>query len=106
MQKFIKFIDNTQYEISPLSYAEFMSLNLWNGASDIAFKQWLNHNNLIEVDDFNADALEQAVILINLTTRKYEVNPKGDEITWVELAVSTIGNYPLRKTKYYTGENK
>jgi hypothetical protein len=95
MRKFIKFTDSTTiYELSPLIYAEFMSLDLWGGASDMAFDQWLRHNTLRELDDFNEDARSDSVIIVDLTHRDYAFNPSGDAVTWVKLESPFTGSLP------------
>jgi len=96
MRKYIKFTDDGhRHELSPLTYAEFMSLDLWgDGSSDMAFAQWLRHNKLREIDDFNEEALSDSVIVIEFTQRDYEFNPSGDKVTWIKLDSSYTGVLP------------
>jgi hypothetical protein len=91
MRKFIVFADDanlgpaSRHEITPINYIEFMALDLWSGASDMAFAAFLRKNNLVEVDDFNDESLKNSSLAIEFTNRSYLVNPSGDGETWVML---------------------
>ena len=74
MRKFIVFADGTKNELSPLTYNEFMNLELWTGASDMAFDMWKRKNDLHEIDDFWDHVVEAAHIEIELTVRDYLFN--------------------------------
>lgn len=97
MQKFLVFKDEQRHEISPLSYREFMALDLWGCASDMAFAAWLRHNRLVEIEDFTHEALAESDIEVHLTSRQYEVNPTGDGDTWIALPSPITGRRPLSK---------
>jgi hypothetical protein len=53
MRKFLDFVDDKSWELSPLSYDEFERLGRWSGGSDIAFGQWLRHNKFYELDQLS-----------------------------------------------------
>lgn len=99
MQKFLIFKDGQRYEISPVDYREFMALDLWQGASDMAFVAWLRHNQLVQIEDFTDEALAESDIEIHLTFRQYDVNPSGDGDTWIALLSPTMGTWPLSKSE-------
>lgn len=67
MRKFLKFADGTQVELSPLTYAEFMALDLWVGASDSAYTMWLYHNKLKEAQDYRDDSLLSAEFVLDFS---------------------------------------
>jgi hypothetical protein len=94
MRKYIKFSDNTMHELSSLTYDEFISLDLWTGASDIAFASWLSHNKLSELDSFNDETKSDSVIVVEIAHRSFEFNPSGDEKTWIVCDKSVIGIKP------------
>lgn len=41
MRKFLRFADGEVVELSPLSYLEFLALDLWCGSSDLAYQDWM-----------------------------------------------------------------
>lgn len=38
MRKFMRLADGETVELSPISYQEFMALDLWHGSSDTAYE--------------------------------------------------------------------
>jgi len=91
MRKMLCWPDGTSEEITPLTYAEFVKLELWSGASDMAYAAWLRHNKLHEISSFDIDALngngddsKRAWLEIRLDPRlePYEFNISGDGETW------------------------
>lgn len=55
MRKFLDFVDGSYWELTPISYDEFERLGKWSGAPDIAFYQWMRHNNFHELDQLSDD---------------------------------------------------
>jgi hypothetical protein len=96
MRKFIQFTDQggLRHELSPLTHEEFMSLDLYNEASDSAWELWLRHNDLVEIDRFRRDALPDSVIVVEFTQRDYEFNPSGDRSTWIKVEAPIVGAHP------------
>jgi hypothetical protein len=80
MKKFLVFNDGHKYELSPISYDEFMFMDNWRGTSDTAFDKFLKMFNWRELEDFNEDALKEARIeLVDengriLNKEEYEVD--------------------------------
>ena len=121
MRKFILFKDtNEKFEMSPLLYMEFVSLGLWGlkegytlggfqtgflFQSINAFSTWIRHNNLYITADFENRERDSngyyvnAVTVVEPGTRDYEFNPSGDEVTWVKLTDSVIGDKALTVIK-------
>lgn len=81
MRKFIRFADGVTVELSPLSYHEFMALDLWSGGSDTAYAAWLRKNGYVEVSDYCEEALADATFSIELTPVSNDqllFDPEGD----------------------------
>jgi hypothetical protein len=75
--------DGSRHDLSPLTYEEFLSVNMWQGMSDVAFDQWLRHNNFQEVCEFREEFRKTAHIeTIIVNDRPIEFNPSGDGETW------------------------
>jgi len=106
MRKFLVFFDSefgkaSRHEISPLNYLEFIALDMWAGASDTAFATWLRYNRLVEVRDYNSDALEHSTIELDFNNaRTYKFNPSGDGETWTIATMVVRGRQPLRKPSW------
>lgn len=64
MRKFIKFDDGEIVELSPITYKEFMAIDIWNGGSDIAYDEWLRKNGYVEADQYRIEALTTAKFII------------------------------------------
>jgi hypothetical protein len=64
MRKILHFNDRQHptaaAELSPLSPSEFEKFCKWSGANDIAFNQFLRHNNLHMLEDFHEETLHRA----------------------------------------------
>ncbi len=84
MRKFLTIGDRV-YELSPLNYSEFMILNYWHGGSDMAFNEWLRHNDLHEASSFNAEALAQAKLHVEFSAKVFNFKNKDD--TWTDNAL-------------------
>jgi len=67
-RRLLVFVDGTKYELSPFSTSEDASDSLvktmmdawedraiWCGANDIAYREFLRHNNLYDEDEFSSD---------------------------------------------------
>ena len=81
--------DGSRHDLSPLTYDEFLALDLWQGGSDTAFEQWLRHNKFQEVRDFREEFRETAKIeTVTVPDRDFEFNPSGDDETWIVRAQS------------------
>ena len=81
MRKFIRFSDGVVVQLSPISYYEFMALDLWTGASDTAYAAWLHKNGYVEVSDYCEEALADATLSIELTPVSNDqllFDPDGD----------------------------
>lgn len=77
MRKFLICPGNTEYELTPLSYDEFVKLNLWTGGSDLAYAAWLRANNLHELDSFRAEVINNGIIELRDGTREFVFDPTG-----------------------------
>lgn len=64
MRKYIVWEDGHKRELTPLSFKEFMVLDLWTGGSDLAWSAWLHKNNFHEADSFNDEALDEGKFVI------------------------------------------
>jgi hypothetical protein len=62
MKKFLVFNDGQRFELSPITYDEFIFMDKWKGTSDTAFDKLLKLFNWRELEDFNEDALKEAYI--------------------------------------------
>jgi len=56
-------------ELSPLTFDEFSKLDRWVGTDDLAFGQFLRHNNFREIEDdalypYNDAALRAGIIVL------------------------------------------
>lgn len=58
MRKYIVWEDGDKRELTPISFKEFMALDLWSGGSDLAWDAWLYKNNFCEADSFEDEALD------------------------------------------------
>lgn len=56
--------EKTRYELSPLSYDEFLKFDKWFGGSDIAFASWKRHHGFSEIEDFREEVLEPGLYTI------------------------------------------
>ncbi len=78
MRKFIVWPDGVKHlgippgmrdELSPLTFDEFDKLDRWTGSNDLAFDQFLRHNNFREIGDdatssYNEAALRAGIIVL------------------------------------------
>lgn len=81
MRKFITFKGGIKVELSPLSYKEFMALDLWSGGSDMAYAAWLRKNDYEDVNDYSLESLQDATFSIELTPISKDrmlFDPEGD----------------------------
>ena len=71
MRKYVKLADGQELNISPITYQEFMILNLWTGASDMAWEAFLRRNGFEDPRDYRDETLKGSVFLID---QFYSVN--------------------------------
>lgn len=80
MRKFLVFDNGTEVELSPLSYREFMALDMWSGSSDMAYEEWVAHNNYATADEYSAETLASSAFRVTLEPvdlRQFEFDPNG-----------------------------
>lgn len=105
MRKFIKFADGQLVELSPLTYKEFMAIDLWCNASDTAYAAWLGYNKYVEATDYTEEALRSAHFFITYDNVEIErllfnaINSQNGEPLWgsyLELISSKeVKSFPL-----------
>lgn len=83
MGKYLVFSDGEAVQLSPITCNEFMAIDLWYGASDMAFDAWLRKNKLSEARDFNEEALSSA---------KFMMVDYADEVSLEDLLFNTKSN--------------
>lgn len=82
MKKYLILADGEKFELSPLTYDEFLIACEWNGGSDTAYAAFLRQNKYREVDDFREEALEGAKVILedndgSILPIKYDINSDG-----------------------------
>jgi len=65
MRKFLCFKDGSEVELPPISYHEFLAIDLWVGSSDSEYSKWLSHNGYEEAEDYKDEVLNEASIRIS-----------------------------------------
>lgn len=92
MKKELIFSDGKRFTLSPLTYDEFVKLNLWDGGSDSAWNRWCWHNGYVQLGDYKPEYLRTARIKIDLAAvLDPEFNLSGDDMTWVKLSEVNFG---------------
>jgi len=59
MRKLLTLSSGRVVEVSPLTYGEWMALDLWSGASDMEFEAWLRANKLDDPNDFVEEMFDE-----------------------------------------------
>ena len=99
MRKWLKFEDGHIVELSPLTYEEFMCLDHWVGASDMAFDNWLRKNELHEASSFNEESLKTAQFYITEDTKNLvfqrNLDSNGDLEEWLPYSRSYAKSCPV-----------
>lgn len=67
MRKWLRHADGTVVELSPISYKEFMCIDQWKGASDMAYEAWLRFNGYVDPLDYSEETLEQAHFYVSFS---------------------------------------
>lgn len=80
MRKFIQFADGSRRELSPLTFEEFIYLEMWTYVSDTAWGQWKRKNDFVELEDFNEETLAEANwIILEAGEPTILFDPSGQE---------------------------
>jgi hypothetical protein len=69
--------------LTPITYREFTKLDLWFGASDMAYAEFLRHNKLADLADYNEEVLAIAQLVVTAGDYHLEFNPTGTEDGWI-----------------------
>lgn len=80
--------------LTPIFYQEFMALDLWSGASDMAYAEFLRHNELADPADYDEEVLKISYFILTEGEYHLEFNPSGDDNGWI--TVPPMSNIPRR----------
>ena len=86
MRKRLISTDGSEYILPPISYTEFMVLDLWSGDSNMAYATWLSKNDFHEADSFNEEFLQTTALILDYVPSQSIIwfNPSGDGETWIK----------------------
>lgn len=59
MRKFLVFPDGGEFELTPLTYKEFVQIDRYVGGSDIAWVHFLRVNGFHDLDDFDEEGVKK-----------------------------------------------
>jgi len=65
MRKKLVLMPGKVVELSPLSYREWMAVNIWSGDPTDEYKAWLEHNKFVDANEIDPTVLETSHLILS-----------------------------------------